>query len=113
MSQETHRIDAGPRHKISRALAATCAWLLAYLLAASGAAAQTGKLAAEKQAKIENAVSMFMAESQTPGVSAAVVPDGELVWSAGFGMADLDAMGSVKSKICPLLRRAKCRSFRK
>lgn len=90
MSQETHRIDAGPRHQISRALAATCAWLLAYLLAASGAAAQTGKLAAEKQAKIESAVSKFMAESQTPGVSAAVVQDGELVWSAGFGMADLE-----------------------
>jgi CubicO group peptidase (beta-lactamase class C family) len=31
-----------------------------------------------------------MTEGQTPGVSAAVVQDGELVWSAGFGMADLE-----------------------
>jgi serine beta-lactamase-like protein LACTB len=90
MSEETHRMGAGPRHRRGRALAATCAWFLAYLLAASGAAAQTGKLAAEKQARIESAVAKFIAESQTPGVSAAVVQDGEFVWSAGFGMADLE-----------------------
>ena len=89
MSQKAHCIDAGLRHQIGRAVAATCAWLLASLLVANSTAAQTGKLAAEKQAKIENAISKFMTESQTPGVSAAVVQDGELVWSAGFGMADL------------------------
>ena len=90
MSQKAHCIDAGLRHQRSRALAATGTWLLASLVAAHGAAAQTGKLAAEKQAKIENAISTFMTESQTPGVSAAVVQQGELVWSAGFGMADLE-----------------------
>ena len=90
MSQKAHCIDAGLRHQIGRAVAATCAWLLASLLVANSTAAQTGKLAAEKQAKIENAISKFMTESQTPGVSAAVVQDGELVWSAGFGMADLE-----------------------
>ena len=89
MSPTTHCIDTDQRHQI-RALAETCAWLLASLLVANGAAAQTGKLAAEKQAKIENAISTFMTESQTPGVSAAVVQQGELVWSAGFGMADLE-----------------------
>jgi len=89
MSPKTHCIDTDQRHQI-RALAETCAWLLASLLVAKGAAAQTGKLAPEKQAKIENAISTFMTESQTPGVSAAVVQDGELVWSAGFGMADLE-----------------------
>ena len=31
-----------------------------------------------------------MAANSVPGVSAAVVQDGELVWSAGFGMADLE-----------------------
>ena len=90
MSQKAHCIDAGLRHQIGRAVAATCAWPLASLLVANGAAAQTGKFAAEKQAKIENAISKFMTESQTPGVSAAVVQDGELVWSAGFGIADLE-----------------------
>ena len=90
MSQKARGIDAGQRHQMVRALAATGAWLLASLLVANGAAAQTGTLAAEKQARIENAISKFMTESHTPGVSAAVVQDGELVWSAGFGMADLE-----------------------
>ncbi len=90
MSQQAHCVDAGLRHQIRSALAATGAWLLAFLLVADGAAAQTGTLAAEKQARIEHAISRFMTESQTPGVSAAVVQDGELVWSAGFGMADLE-----------------------
>ena len=31
-----------------------------------------------------------MAANSVPGVSVAVVQDGELVWSAGFGMADLE-----------------------
>ena len=90
MSQKAHCTDAGLRHPIGRAVATTCAWLLASLLVANSTAAQTGKLAAEKQARIENAISKFMTESQTPGVSAAVVQQGELVWSAGFGMADLE-----------------------
>ena len=68
----------------------TGTWLLASLLVANTAAAQSGTLAAEKQARIENAIATFMKESQTPGLSAAVVQDGELVWSAGFGMADLE-----------------------
>ena len=56
----------------------------------SRAVAQTGKLPSEKQAKIENTISKFMADSKAPGISAAVVQDGEFVWSAGFGMADLE-----------------------
>jgi serine beta-lactamase-like protein LACTB len=60
------------------------------LLTASCAVAQTGKLSAEKQAKIESTISNFMATSKAPSVSAAVVQDGEFVWSAGFGMADLE-----------------------
>ncbi|HVW07854.1 MAG TPA: serine hydrolase [Bryobacteraceae bacterium] len=64
--------------------------LLAYMLAASCAVAQSGKLSADKQARIESAVSNFMTTSKAPGISAAVVEDGEFVWSAGFGMADLE-----------------------
>jgi len=64
--------------------------LLAYLLAASCALAQTGTLSAGKQAKIEGAISKFMVNSKAPGISAAVVQDGEFVWAAGFGMADLE-----------------------
>ena len=64
--------------------------LLACVLAASCAVAQAGKLSPEKQAKIETAIHNFMAASNVPAVSAAVVQDGESVWSAGFGMADLE-----------------------
>ena len=71
-------------------IATTLVPLLVYLLAASSAVAQTGKLSTETQAKIESAISRFMAESKAPGISAAIVQDGEFVWSAGFGMADLE-----------------------
>ena len=64
--------------------------LLAYLLAASCAVAQAGSLPAEKLAKIEGAIHKFIAASKVPGISAALVQDGEFVWSAGFGMADLE-----------------------
>jgi len=53
-------------------------------------AAQTGKLSADKQTKIGSAIAKFMAVDKTPAISAAVVQDGDFVWSAGFGMADLE-----------------------
>ncbi len=64
--------------------------VIAYLLAATCAVAQTAKLSVEKQARIESAISKFMAASKAPGLSAAVVQEGEFAWSAGFGMADLE-----------------------
>ncbi|HEX3321201.1 MAG TPA: serine hydrolase domain-containing protein [Terriglobales bacterium] len=44
----------------------------------------------EKRTQIEAAVSKFMATSHAPGVSVAVVENGALAWSTGFGMADLE-----------------------
>ncbi len=52
--------------------------------------AQTGKIAPEKKAQIEAAIAKFMATNSIPGVSVAVVENGEYEWSAGFGMADLE-----------------------
>jgi serine beta-lactamase-like protein LACTB, mitochondrial len=52
--------------------------------------AQTKSLPADKRVQIEKAAARFMAASSVPGISVAVVQDGELVWSAGFGMADLE-----------------------
>ena len=78
------------RHQKRQKSATTLVRLLACLLATSCAVAQTGKLSAEKQAKIESTISEFMAASKAPGISAAVVQNGALVWSAGFGMADLE-----------------------
>jgi serine beta-lactamase-like protein LACTB len=52
--------------------------------------AQNKVFSADKRAQIEKAAASFMAAASVPGISAAVVQDGELVWSEGFGMADLE-----------------------
>lgn len=52
--------------------------------------AQQKNLPPEKRAAIEKAVGSFMAANSIPGLSAAVVLDGEPRWSQGFGMADLE-----------------------
>jgi CubicO group peptidase (beta-lactamase class C family) len=68
-------------------------FLLAALLVAISsvaAAAQDHSLSPEKRAQIEKAVSAFMTANSVPGVSVAVVHNGQPVWSAGFGMADLE-----------------------
>lgn len=43
-----------------------------------------------QRAEIESAVSKFMATTHVPGLSIAVVENGELYWEAGFGVADLE-----------------------
>jgi serine beta-lactamase-like protein LACTB len=66
---------------------------LALLVLSFGSAAlqaQSKSLSAEKRARIEKAASSFMAANSVPGISVAIVQDGELVWSEGFGMADLE-----------------------
>ena len=63
---------------------------LSFLTTALPIFAQDTKLSADRQAKIETAISHFMAEGSLPGLSVAVVEDGAYVWSAGFGMADLE-----------------------
>ena len=64
--------------------------LATYLSFASLAKAQPGSLPDELREKIETAVAAFMTDSKVPGISVAVVRGGEFVWSAGFGMADLE-----------------------
>ena len=65
--------------------------LLALLLAcASAVSSQQNSLATEKRAEIEKAVSSFMSANSVPGIGVAVVLEGEPVWSAGFGMSDLE-----------------------
>lgn len=48
------------------------------------------RVSAEKRSQIEAAVSKFMATTHVPGISIAVVDDGELGWATGFGFADLE-----------------------
>jgi serine beta-lactamase-like protein LACTB, mitochondrial len=64
--------------------------VLSLLAAASAAFAQQKALSTLKRAAIDQAVSKFMTATGVPGIGAAVVLDGELVWSSGYGMADLE-----------------------
>jgi serine beta-lactamase-like protein LACTB len=67
---------------------------LLLLLAAAPLSAQqpatTPQLSAGKIAQIEKAAANFQATTKTPGISVAIVQEGEPSWSAGFGMADLE-----------------------
>src|ERR1700722_2310207 len=60
------------------------------LLVVSAARAQEARISLEERAKLEAAVSRFMAANSIPGLSAAVVQNGKYLWSGGFGMADLE-----------------------
>lgn len=52
--------------------------------------AQRQKLSPAKQSLIEAAVAKFMTTTHAPGVSVAVVENGELEWANGFGLADVE-----------------------
>jgi serine beta-lactamase-like protein LACTB len=52
--------------------------------------AQDSTFSAQKRAQIEKAVSAFMTANSVPGISLAVLQNGQPVWSAGFGMSDLE-----------------------
>jgi len=52
--------------------------------------AQDSKLPAGQREQIQVAISKFMSANHVPGLSAAVVENGEYLWSDGFGMADLE-----------------------
>jgi serine beta-lactamase-like protein LACTB, mitochondrial len=74
----------------NRTLARMLNLVLSVLLCAGAALAQDHQLAPEKQAQIEAAVSKFMASSHVPGLSVAVVENGEYIWASGFGLADVE-----------------------
>jgi|ERR1700693_2215706 len=73
-----------------RATAFCLVLMLAILLGSGTLRAQNDEFPSEKRVAIEKAVSNFMAANSVPGISAAVVQNGDLVWSEGFGMADLE-----------------------
>src|SRR5258708_16109759 len=51
---------------------------------------QESAVSKEKRAQIETAVSNFLTSTHVPGVSVAVVENGQYEWGAGFGYADLE-----------------------
>jgi serine beta-lactamase-like protein LACTB, mitochondrial len=52
--------------------------------------AEDAKLSSDKQAQLESAIAKFMSANSVPGVSVAVVENGENEWSQGYGMSDLE-----------------------
>ncbi len=64
--------------------------ILPFVLWASSSSAQKAELSAAKRTQIEAAVTKFMAETHVPGLSVAVVENGEYEWAAGFGLADVE-----------------------
>ena len=64
--------------------------LLACSALSSYCSAQDHPIAPEKRTQIEAAVSKFMASTHVPGLSIAVVENGQLEWASGFGFADLE-----------------------
>jgi serine beta-lactamase-like protein LACTB len=64
-----------------------CLW---FWLAVPHVSAQDAKISPDERAKLEAAISRFMTAESIPGLSAAVVQNGEYLWSAGFGLADLE-----------------------
>jgi CubicO group peptidase (beta-lactamase class C family) len=58
--------------------------------ATAGLFAQDQALNGKKRAQIEKAVAAFTTANSVPGVSVAVVLHGQPIWSAGFGMSDLE-----------------------
>jgi serine beta-lactamase-like protein LACTB, mitochondrial len=64
--------------------------ILSFVLWASPSRAQQPELAPDKRAQIESAVTKFMASTHVPGVSVAIVENGEYEWGGGFGFADVE-----------------------
>lgn len=60
------------------------------LFCAAALSAQQKSFSHEKRLAIEKVAASFMAANSVPGLSAAVVLEGEPRWSEGFGMADLE-----------------------
>jgi serine beta-lactamase-like protein LACTB, mitochondrial len=52
--------------------------------------AQHSELATDKRSQIETIISRFMASTHVPGLSVAVVENGEYEWAQGYGFADLE-----------------------
>lgn len=52
--------------------------------------AQDHEISKEKRTQIEAAASKFMATTHAPGVSVAVVENGQFEWADGFGLADME-----------------------
>ncbi len=76
--------------KVGKTTCSIALLLLVFFFGSSSLGAQSKVLSADKRAQVEKAASSFMTTNSVPGISVAVVQDGALVWSEGFGVADLE-----------------------
>jgi serine beta-lactamase-like protein LACTB len=91
LAREGDRVIASAQHASTKLFRSRVLCLLVLLLGgASAPSAQRKSFSAEKRTQIEMAVSRFRSANSVPGIGVAVVLEGEPVWSAGFGMADLE-----------------------
>lgn len=77
------------KNRVGRILWAQAPLLAVTFLLLSFCAAQD-QLATQKRSQIESAISKFMSTTHVPGLSIAVIENGELEWATGFGVADLE-----------------------
>lgn len=78
--------------------------LLAPILILTCAAASAAELPNAKIEAIDRLVKAFVTTNGVPGLSMAVVADGQLQWSSGYGLADVE--NSVKATAATLYRTA-------
>ena len=75
---------------IAPAIAAAVALFALAIAGYAQAAAQEKALTEEQRGRLRQTITDFMYAHSVPGISAAVVENGEPVWSEGFGVADLE-----------------------
>jgi serine beta-lactamase-like protein LACTB len=66
------------------------AFLLIFLLIPAAASAQAARLSRHQVERIRDVVRRSMAAAHIPGASVAIGLDGRIVWSEGFGLADVE-----------------------
>jgi serine beta-lactamase-like protein LACTB, mitochondrial len=77
--------------RLQKRKTALLVFVLGLAICTSGiCAAQQPQISAEKRTQIEAAAAKFMSSTHVPGVSVAVVENGQYEWSSGFGFADLE-----------------------
>src|SRR5712671_2674828 len=82
--------DPGFGSRTRRLFSIIPALLVLLLAAPSLVQSQETKLSEEKRVQIESAVSNFLTSTHVPGVSVAIVENGQYEWGTGFGLADLE-----------------------
>jgi CubicO group peptidase (beta-lactamase class C family) len=83
-------LDRGFGSRSHRFLSIIHALFVLFLATPSPLQSQESTVSKEKRIQIETAVSNFLTSTHVPGVSVAIVENGQYEWGAGFGLADIE-----------------------